>query len=53
MISCPTKYFPGGAAMFASIRKNYNHTIFASYGGYITQAVINNFAPRRNLSCVT
>ena len=30
--------------MFASIRKNYNHTIFASYGGYITQAVINNFA---------
>ena len=31
--------------MFASIRKNYNHTIFASYGGYITQAVINNFAP--------
>ena len=31
--------------MFASIRKNYSHTIFASYGGYITQAVINNFAP--------
>ena len=31
--------------MFASIRKNYNHTIFASYGGYITQAGINNFAP--------
>lgn len=31
--------------MFASIRKSYNHTIFASYGGYITQAVINNFAP--------
>ena len=31
--------------MFASIRKHYNHTIFASYGGYITQAVINNFAP--------
>lgn len=31
--------------MFASIRKNYSHTIFASYGGYITQAIVNNFAP--------
>ena len=31
--------------MLASIRRNYNHTIFASYGGYITQAIINNFAP--------
>lgn len=28
-----------------SIRKNYNHTIYASYIGYITQAIINNFAP--------
>jgi len=31
--------------MPASIRKSYNHTIFASYGGYITQAIVNNFAP--------
>ncbi|MGN0528900.1 MAG: MFS transporter, partial [Eubacterium sp.] len=23
----------------------YKHTIFASYGGYITQAVVNNLAP--------
>ncbi|MFA6948243.1 MAG: MFS transporter, partial [Eubacteriales bacterium] len=28
-----------------SIRTNYNHTIAASYIGYITQAIINNFAP--------
>ncbi len=26
-------------------RDNYNHTLFASYIGYITQAVINNYAP--------
>ena len=25
--------------------KNYNHTIYASYLGYITQAIVNNFAP--------
>ncbi len=31
--------------MFASIRKSYNHTIYASYVGYITQAIVNNFAP--------
>jgi len=31
--------------MLASIRKNYNHTILACYIGYITQAIINNFAP--------
>ncbi|MBQ9228949.1 MAG: MFS transporter [Eubacterium sp.] len=24
---------------------NYNHTIYASYIGYITQAIVNNFAP--------
>ena len=24
---------------------NYNHTIYASYVGYITQAIVNNFAP--------
>lgn len=28
-----------------SIRNNYNHTIYASYVGYITQAIVNNFAP--------
>ena len=28
-----------------SIKTNYNHTIYASYVGYITQAIVNNFAP--------
>ncbi len=28
-----------------SIRNNYKHTLIASYIGYITQAIINNFAP--------
>lgn len=28
-----------------SINNNYKHTILASYGGYITQAIVNNFAP--------
>lgn len=28
-----------------SIRKNYQHTIYACYIGYITQAIVNNFAP--------
>ena len=27
------------------IRENYNHTIYASYIGYITQAIVNNLAP--------
>ena len=31
--------------MLAAIRKSYNHTIYASYVGYITQAIVNNFAP--------
>lgn len=31
--------------MLAAIRKSYNHTIYASYIGYITQAIVNNFAP--------
>ena len=31
--------------MLASIRKSYSHTIYASYLGYITQAIVNNFAP--------
>ena len=31
--------------MIEKIRKDYGHTIYASYIGYITQAVGNNFAP--------
>ena len=31
--------------MIDSIRTRYEHTIYASYIGYITQAIINNFAP--------
>ena len=31
--------------MFGKIKSNYNHTIYACYIGYITQAIVNNFAP--------
>ncbi len=31
--------------MKQNIRTNYVHTIYASYVGYITQAIINNFLP--------
>lgn len=31
--------------MLSRIKKSYEHTIYASYLGYITQAIINNFAP--------
>ena len=27
------------------MKLNYNHTLYASYIGYITQAIVNNFAP--------
>ena len=27
------------------IRGNYQHTIYACYLGYITQAIVNNFGP--------
>ena len=27
------------------IKNNYNHTIYASYIGFISQAIVNNFAP--------
>lgn len=27
------------------IRQNYNHTLYASYLGYITQAIVNTFVP--------
>lgn len=29
----------------AGLRHNYKHTLYASYLGYITQAIVNNFAP--------
>lgn len=28
-----------------SIRTNYTHTLYASYLGFVTQAIVNNFAP--------
>lgn len=28
-----------------SIQRNYTHTLYASYLGYVTQAIVNNFAP--------
>lgn len=31
--------------MIQKIRQSYEHTIYASYIGYITQAVVNNLAP--------
>ncbi len=31
--------------MIQKIRDSYEHTIYASYLGYITQAIVNNFAP--------
>ena len=31
--------------MRTPIRENYNATIYASYLGYVTQAIVNNFAP--------
>lgn len=30
---------------FKKIKSDYSHTIYASYLGYITQAVVNNFVP--------
>lgn len=31
--------------MLQRIRQSYEHTIYASYIGYITQAIVNNFVP--------
>lgn len=31
--------------MIDKIKNNYEHTIYACYIGYITQAIVNNFAP--------
>ncbi|MGN0650219.1 MAG: MFS transporter [Oscillospiraceae bacterium] len=28
-----------------SVKNNFKHTVIASYGGYITQAVVNNYIP--------
>ena len=28
-----------------SVLKSYRHTLYASYLGYITQAIVNNFVP--------
>ncbi|MBQ7840959.1 MAG: MFS transporter [Lachnospiraceae bacterium] len=39
--------------MKVNIRKNYNGTITASYLGYITQAIVNNFAPLLFLTFVS
>ncbi len=39
--------------MFAKIREDYNHTIYACYIGYITQAIVNNFVPLLFLTFVT
>ncbi len=41
------QHYGAGKAVNAhmSIRDNYNHTLYACYTGYITQAIVNNFAP--------
>lgn len=38
--------------MIQNIKKSYEHTIYASYVGYITQAVVNNFTPLLFLTLV-
>ena len=37
----------------SKIRSSYTHTIYASYIGYITQAIVNNFAPLLFLTFAT
>lgn len=39
--------------MFIRIKSNYNHTIYACYIGYITQAIVNNFVPLLFLTFAT
>ena len=39
--------------MLQSIRKSYEHTIYASYIGYITQAIVNNSVPLLFLTFAT
>lgn len=38
--------------MIQNMKKSYVHTIYASYVGYITQAVVNNFTPLLFLTLV-
>lgn len=33
------------SSLITNVKKSYEHTIYASYIGYITQAIVNNFAP--------
>ena len=33
------------SSFITKVKKSYEHTIYASYMGYITQAIVNNFAP--------
>ena len=46
-IECITKtdkiHQKGGSPV--KIRENFNHTVYASFLGYVVQAIINNFAP--------
>ncbi len=39
--------------MFTKVKSNYNHTIYACYIGYITQAIVNNFVPLLFLTFAT
>ena len=39
--------------MLNKVKQDYAHTIYASYVGYITQAIINNFAPLLFLTFAT
>ncbi len=38
-------HFMRCSAVIQSVRTSYTHTIYACYLGYITQAIVNNFAP--------
>ena len=31
--------------MLQKVKSSFEHTIYASYIGYITQAIVNNFVP--------
>lgn len=39
--------------MLNKVKTNYNHTIYACYIGYITQAIVNNFVPLLFLTFAT
>lgn len=40
-----TDQYMTGRNEIMTVRTNYNHTLYASYLGYITQAIVNNLAP--------